>query len=86
MASTETFTEKYLERNFALHFTSFLSIACFKILPHSKTIKNAKKLSAFGETIPVVYLIFYKLIFFETLIIFLEPAIKLIAGIFDLQK
>ena len=34
----------------------------------------------------VVYLIFYKLIFFETLIIFLEPKIKLIKGIIDLQK
>ena len=34
----------------------------------------------------VVNLIFSKLIFFETLIIFLEPAIKLIRGIFDLQK
>ena len=33
-----------------------------------------------------VYLIPYKLIFFESLIIFLEPTIKLITGIFDLQK
>ena len=30
-----------------MHFT--LSIALSKILPHSKTIKNAKKLSVFGE-------------------------------------
>ena len=30
-------------------FTSYLSIALSKILPHSKTIKNAKKLSVFGE-------------------------------------
>ena len=29
-----------------------------------------------------VYLIFYKLIFFESLIIFLESTIKLITGIF----
>ena len=46
-ASTKTFTEKWLERNFALHFTSYLSITLSKILPHSKTIKNAKKLSVF---------------------------------------
>ena len=31
-----------------------------------------------------IYLIFYKLIIFETLMIFLELAIKLITGIFDL--
>ena len=48
-ASMETFTENSLRRNFALHFTSYLSIALSKILPHSKTIKNAKKLSVFGE-------------------------------------
>ena len=47
--STETFTENLLRHNFALHFTSYLSIALSKILPHSKTIKNAKKLSVFGE-------------------------------------
>ena len=45
----ETFTENSLRRNFALHFTSYLSIALFKILPHSKTTKNAKKLLVFGE-------------------------------------
>ena len=49
LASTKTLTENYLRRNFALHFTSYLSIALSKILPHSKTIKNAKKLSVFGE-------------------------------------
>ena len=48
-ASTETFTENSLRHNFALHFTSYLSIALSKILPHPKTIKNAKKLSVFGE-------------------------------------
>ena len=48
-ASTKTFTKKLLGRNSALHITSYLSIALSKILPHSKTIKNAKKLSAFGE-------------------------------------
>ena len=34
----------------------------------------------------VVYLIFYKLIFFETLTIFLESTIELITGIFDFQR
>ena len=37
------------------------------------------------KTTLIVYLIFYKLILFETLIIFIEPTIKLITGIFDLQ-
>ena len=32
-----------------LHCTYYLSIALSKILPHSKTIKNAKKVSVFGE-------------------------------------
>ena len=48
-ASTETFIENSLRCNFALHFTSYLSIALSKILPHSKTTKNAKKLLVFGE-------------------------------------
>ena len=48
-ASTETFTESSLRHSFALHFTSHLFIALSKILPHSKTIKNAKKLPVFGE-------------------------------------
>ena len=38
-----------LGHNSALHITSYLSTALSKILPHSKTIKNAKKLSVFGE-------------------------------------
>ena len=38
------------------------------------------------KTTLVVYSIFYKLKFLESLIIFLEPAIKLITGIYDLQK
>ena len=33
-----------------------------------------------------VHIIFYKLKFFESLITFLEPTIKLITGIFHLQK
>ena len=47
--STQTFTEKKLGHNSALHITSYLSIALSKNLPHSKTIKKAKKLSVFGE-------------------------------------
>ena len=48
-ANTETFKEKELGHNSAVHITSYLSIALFKILPHSKTTKDAKKLSVFGE-------------------------------------
>ena len=48
-ASTETFTENQLRRNFSLHLTFYLSIGLSKILSHSKTIENAKKLSVFGE-------------------------------------
>ena len=49
IAIMETFTENSLQRNFALHFTYYLSIALSKILHHSKTIKKATKLSVFGE-------------------------------------
>ena len=49
-AGTETLTEKQLQHNFALHFTSYLSIALSKILSFSKTIKNAQKLLVFGES------------------------------------
>ena len=79
----ETFTENSLPRKFALHFPSYLSIALSKILPNSKTIKNSKKLSVFGENDSRRLSNFYKLIFFEFLIIFLESIIKLITGIFD---
>ena len=43
------FAENSLRLNFALHITSYLSIGLSKILLHSKTVKNAKKLSEFGE-------------------------------------
>ena len=85
-ASTETFTEKQLKCNFALHFTSYLSIALFKILSNSKTIKTLTNCRYLVKTTLAVNLIFCKLIFFETLIIFVELTIKLITGIFDLQK
>ena len=48
LVSTEMFTEILI--NFALHFTSYLSIALSKILPYSKTIKNANNLLVFGES------------------------------------
>ena len=53
---------------------------------HSKTIKNAKKLSVSGKNNFRRLSISYKFIFFETLIIFPEPTTKLITGIFDWQK
>ena len=37
------------QQHFALHLTSYLSITLSKILLHSKTIKNTKKFSVFGE-------------------------------------
>ena len=52
-------------------------------MPHSKTMKNAKNLKTcryLVKTTIAAYLIFYKLIFFESLIIFLEPTMKLITG------
>ena len=49
-ASMETFTEKYLGHYSALHIISYLSITLSKILSHSKTIKNAKKLQVFSES------------------------------------
>ena len=55
--------------------------------PFNKTIKSANKLSLFYKSDSRrLSIFFYKLIVFETLIIFLELTIKLIIGIFDLQK
>ena len=56
--------------------------------PIQKTIKSAKKLSLFdkSDSRRLSIFFFYKLIVFETLIIFLELTIKLVIGIFDLQK
>ena len=47
--SMENFTEKNLGHNSKLHINSHLSLSLSKILPYSKTIKNAKKLLVFGE-------------------------------------
>ena len=50
---------------------------------------NKKKLGTFQylvKTILVIDLIFYKLIFFETLSIILEPTIKLFIRMFDLKQ
>ena len=63
---------------YPLHFPKFRPIQ-----KHLKTLKNCRYLV---KTTLAVDLIFYKHIFFETLIIFLESTIKLITGIFDLQK
>ena len=72
--------------NFALHSTSYLSIALSKILPHSKTIKNAKKLSVFGKNDSRCLSNFLQTHIFWNWIIFLELTIKLFTGIFDFQK
>ena len=71
-----------------MHYISLpiYRLAFPNICPIQKQKKNAKKLSLLVKTTLAVYLIFDKLIFFETLTIFLETAIKLITGIFDLQK
>ena len=60
---------------------TFQNSAPFK--NNKKTLKNCRY---WVKTTLAVYLTFYKLIFSETFIIFLEPTIKLNTGIFDLQK
>ena len=86
-ASMETFTKNYLRHTFALHFTSYLSIALSKIRSYSETIiKKLKNCQYLVKRTLAVYLIFYKPISFETLNIFLESKIKLTTGIFDFQK
>ena len=50
-------------------------------------MKNAKKLSLFGENdFRCLSNFLFKLVFFESLIIILESRIKLITEIFDFQK
>ena len=77
---------KQSRRNFALNFTSYSFTALSKILPYSKTVKTLRSCRYLDKTTLVVYLIFYKLIFFETLILFPESLITLITGAFALKK
>ena len=83
-ASMERF--KQSRRNFALNFTFYSFTALSKILPYSKTVKTLRSCRYLDKTTLVVYLIFYKLIFFETLILFPESLITLITGAFALKK
>ena len=62
----------------------FLFIHC--PFQNSASFKNNSKTKTKKKTALVVYLIFYKLKFFESFIMFLEPTIKLITGIYDLQN
>ena len=64
-----TFIEKYLGRNFALHLTSYLSTAASKILPHSKKVKNTKKLSVFGKNNSRCLSIFLQTLIFGHIVI-----------------
>ena len=63
---------------YPLHFPKFCPIQKWW-----KTLTNCRYLV---KTTLAVYLNFYKLIFFETLIKFVESPIKSITGIFDFQK
>ena len=55
--------------------------------PKNKQNKTKRNTCRYlSKTTFPAYLIFYKFIIFQTLIIFLEPKIKLITGIFDLKK
>ena len=49
-------------------------------------MKNSENCRYLVKTTPTLYPVLYKLIFFETLIIFLETAIKPITEIVDFQK
>ena len=64
---------------------SYSSITLSKILLIQNQSKPLKACCYMVKTTLVVYFHFYKLIFFETTFIILEPTIKLITGIFDLQ-
>ena len=63
---------------YPLDFTKFCPIQ-----KKQKTLRNCRYLV---KATLVLYLIFKKLILFETLIIFLEPTLKFITRIFDMQK
>ena len=82
----ETFTEKILGHNSALHITSYSSVALSKNFPIQKQQKTLRNSWHLVKTTLAVYLTFYKLVFFETLIIFRDTTIKLNTGIFYFQK
>ena len=77
-----------VHRNFALseNFRNFRNFTLSEILPYSKPKKTPKKLSVFGESDSRCLSNFLQSHIFEILITFLGPTIKLITGIFDLQK
>ena len=86
LASTET--SQKINYDVVLHYISIpicplLFPKFWPIQKNKKTLKNCRYLV---KTALAVYLFFYKRIFFETLVIFLESTIKLITRIFDLQK
>ena len=94
-ASTETFTENSLQPKFALHFTSYISIALSKILPHSKKnkkkktktkTKSAKKLSIFCENDSCPLSKFLQTHIFWDFDHISKIYNQLITGIFDFQK
>ena len=88
-ASTETFTENSLQPKFALHFTSYLSIALSKILPNSKKKKqkkNAKKLLVFCENDSCRLSKFLQTHIFWNFDYISRIYNQLITGIFDFQK
>lgn len=57
-----------------------------KIPPHSKTIKNTKEMSVFGKNECCCLSNSLQTHIFESSIFFLEPPIKVITEIIDLQK
>ena len=79
--------ETFKENDVILHYISLpidpLHFPIFCPIQKQKTLINCRYLV---KTTLAVYLIFCKLMFFETLIIFLESTIKLITGIFDFQN
>ena len=88
-ASTEKFTENSLQPKFALHFTSYLSIALSKILPNSKKKKkkkNAKKLLVFCENDSCRLSKFLQTHIFWNFDYISRIYNQLITGIFDFQK
>ena len=84
--SKKTFTE--FNYDVVLHYSSLPIYPLYlpKFCPIQKQLEILKNCQYLAKTTLGVCLIFYKLIFFETLIVFLESTIKLITRIFDFQK